>query len=121
SAINTGWMARLGRSLAGLTSDRLARILSIPLFLLLWQGISTSGWVNSLLFPPPTQVAVALYQWVLEATFWMDLGMSISRVVIGFLAGAAAGIGIGVLTGRFQTLDSLLSPVFSLLRPIPPI
>lgn len=121
SAIKAGGITGSARLWPGLGSARLARFLSIPLFLLLWHGVSNSGWVNELLFPPPTQVAVALYQWMLDETFWLDLGMSISRVVIGFLAGAALGVTIGVLTGRFETLDALLSPVFSLLRPIPPI
>lgn len=33
-------------------SARLAAWLSLPLFFLLWQLVSVSGWVNASLFPP---------------------------------------------------------------------
>ena len=101
--------------------DRIVLYLSVPLFLVLWQVISTAGLVNARLFPPPTVVAVDLWRSALSGSLFIDLGMSLSRVVIGYLAGAAAGIVIGLLTGRYALVSSLLTPVFQLLRPIPPI
>ncbi|MBW4639669.1 MAG: ABC transporter permease [Gloeocapsa sp. UFS-A4-WI-NPMV-4B04] len=101
--------------------NRLVLGLSIPLFLGLWEAVSRSGSVNSVLFPPPTLVAVALYNWAIDGSLLIDIMMSISRVVVGFVTGAAAGIVLGILTGRYQILSNLLSPVFQLLRPIPPI
>ena len=94
---------------------------SIPLFLLLWQAASTSGYVNELLFPPPTKVAQALWDELIKGTLLLDLSMSVMRVVIGFASGAAAGIAVGLLTGRYQIASNLLTPIFQLLRPIPPI
>jgi NitT/TauT family transport system permease protein len=101
--------------------DRVVQFSSIPLFLLLWQWVSDAELVNPLLFPPPTKVAEAMYQWIADGTIWPDLGMSLSRVIIGFIAGALAGILIGILTGRYSLIASLLAPIFGLLRPIPPI
>ena len=54
-------------------------------------GASTSGYVNELLFPPPTKVAVALWDELINGTLLLDLGMSVTRVVIGFVGGAATG------------------------------
>ena len=62
--------------------ERLALWVSIPLFLGVWQISSTSGFVNELLFPPPTKVAVALWGELMNGTLLMDLGMSVMRVVI---------------------------------------
>jgi NitT/TauT family transport system permease protein len=101
--------------------ERLALWGSIPLFLGLWQIASASGFVNELLFPPPTKVAVALWGELMNGTLLMDLGMSVTRVVIGFVSGAAVAIMVGLLTGRYQVLSNLLTPIFQLLRPIPPI
>jgi ABC-type nitrate/sulfonate/bicarbonate transport system permease component len=95
--------------------------ISIPLFLLVWQLASTSGYVNELLFPPPTKVAAALWDELIRGTLLLDLSMSVMRVVIGFASGAAAGIMIGLLTGRYAVISNLLTPIFQLLRPIPPI
>lgn len=98
-----------------------ASVLSIPLFLLLWEFVSHSGIVNKVLFPPPTVVAVALFDWMTSGQFFADLAASTERVVIGFLCGATAGILCGIATGQFPFFSSLLSPLFHLLRPIPPI
>ena len=57
----------------------LALWVSIPLFLLAWQVASTSGYVNELLFPPPTKVAAALWDELVKGTLILDLGMSVTR------------------------------------------
>ncbi|MDZ4872206.1 MAG: putative aliphatic sulfonates transport permease protein SsuC [Chroococcidiopsis cubana SAG 39.79] len=101
--------------------NQVTRFLSLPIFLGLWEIVSRSGLTNIVLFPPPSLVAVSLYQWAKDGSLIIDVLMSISRVVIGFAAGAIAGIIAGILTGRYQCLSNLLTPIFQLLRPIPPI
>lgn len=101
--------------------NRWAFILSIPLFFGGWEIISRSGVVNPVLFPPPTLVALALYKWATQGPLFIDIAMSLSRVLVGFISGAIAGILVGILTGRYQFIANLLTPVFQLLRPIPPI
>lgn len=96
-------------------------ILSIPLFFLVWEIVSRSQIVNIVLFPPPSQVAVAMFEWIKSGQFTIDLTASVCRVVVGYLLGAIAGVIVGVLTGQFQLASSLLSPIFHILRPIPPI
>jgi ABC-type nitrate/sulfonate/bicarbonate transport system permease component len=66
--------------------ETLALWLSIPLFLLVWQFASTSGYVNELLFPPPTRVAAALWAELINGTLMLDLGMSTMRVVMALSA-----------------------------------
>lgn len=95
--------------------------LSIPLFLAAWEAIARSGIVNMVLFPPPSIVAVAVLEWVRSGQFFSDFGASLYRVVTGFTLGAIAGVALGVLTGQFPLVSSLLSPLFHILRPIPPI
>ncbi|MGD1865126.1 MAG: ABC transporter permease [Phormidesmis sp.] len=112
-------MAGISKQQASL--NRWTLILSIPLFLGGWEIISRSGIVNPVLFPPPSLVAIALYGWAKEGTLLVDIAMSLSRVLVGFISGAIAGILVGILTGRYQFIENLLTPVFQLLRPIPPI
>lgn len=101
--------------------NRWALILSLPLFLGGWELISRLEVVNPLLFPPPSLVAVALYKWATQGPLVIDVAMSLSRVLVGLITGAIAGIIVGILTGRYQLIANLLTPVFQLLRPIPPI
>jgi ABC-type nitrate/sulfonate/bicarbonate transport system permease component len=96
-------------------------IVSVPVFFVVWEIISRSHIVNIVLFPPPTIVAVALWEWIKSGQFASDLLASVARVTTGFILGSVAGIFFGVLTGRFRLFESLLGPIFHLLRPIPPI
>ncbi|RXF75399.1 ABC transporter permease [Hansschlegelia zhihuaiae] len=96
-------------------------IASIPLFLAVWQWVASAEIVNAILFPPPTVVAQAVYDWVASGEFAADLAASLRRVAIGFVIGAALGVGLGVLTGRVGFFAALLGPVLQILRPIPPI
>jgi len=100
--------------------NRLALYLSLPIFILCWELVSRSEIVNAVLFPPPSVVAVALVRWMQDGLF-TDLYMSVSRVIVGFVSGAVCGTIIGILTGRYQLIANLLTPIFQLLRPIPPI
>jgi ABC-type nitrate/sulfonate/bicarbonate transport system permease component len=95
--------------------------LSLPLFIGIWELVSRSGIVNIVLFPPPSVVAVAVVEWVRSGQFFIDLGASLYRVSVGFAIGAVAGIVMGVLTGQFHLFSSFVSPLFHILRPIPPI
>lgn len=66
-------------------------------------------------------VAASLWDYAANGPLWLDLGWSLLRVLVGYGAGAACGIGLGLLTGTRPLADALLAPVFQMLRPIPPI
>lgn len=101
--------------------ERLARWASLPVLLLVWEAVVRAGTVNAVLFPPPSAVAVAMWDYGRTGGLWTDLGWSLSRVAVGYLAGAAAAIALGVLTGSNQIAAAFFSPIFQMLRPIPPI
>lgn len=101
--------------------ERLALAASLPIFFGIWELVARAGVVNRALFPPPSEVAIAIWTWLVSGQLAIDTAMSLSRVVIGFAAGTLAGVGVGLLTARFAIVSNLLTPVFQLLRPIPPI
>ena len=101
--------------------NRFALALSVPLFLGGWELLSRSGIVNIVLFPPPSTVGTALLAWLESGQLLVDFGMSLSRVLVGYLSGAVVGILVGIITGNNVLVSNLLTPVFQLLRPIPPI
>lgn len=111
------------RPAAGLSQrlNLLIGALSVPLFVLLWELVARSGIVNPVLFPPPSVVAVAVFEWIRSGQFFWDLLASLYRVTTGFAVGAVLGIVLGIMTGQFPLVSSLLSPLFHILRPIPPI
>ena len=99
----------------------LVGLVSIPMFLVLWQLVAQAHIVNAVLFPPPTEVARAAAEWVASGQFLEDLLASLKRVSTGYAVGAVLGIACGLLTGRSAFFSSLFGPIFQVLRPIPPI
>lgn len=98
-----------------------ARLLSLPLLVLAWQLICSAQWVNPLLFPPPLAVFHALADYLYSGDGWLDLGWSLLRVVVGYCLGALVGVAMGLLTGTRPVINGLCTPIFQVLRPIPPI
>ncbi|WP_374250369.1 ABC transporter permease [Xanthobacter sp.] len=96
-------------------------LVSIPLFLMVWQLIAQARIVNPILFPAPTEVARAAMEWVTSGLFVEDAVASLKRVATGYLVGSVVGVGCGLLTGRSAFFSGLLGPLFQVLRPIPPI
>ncbi|GAA4326382.1 ABC transporter permease [Pigmentiphaga soli] len=96
---------------------------AISLFAVLavWQLICLANLVNPALIPSPAGVwraAVDMYQ---KGILLKDLAVSLKRAAIGFTVGASLGIGFGLLTSRTRFFAVALSPLFTLLRPIPAI
>jgi ABC-type nitrate/sulfonate/bicarbonate transport system permease component len=100
---------------------RIASLASVPLLLLVWHGVCAMGVVNPVLFPSPTVVLQALWDYLLRGDGWSDLAASVVRVGVGYFAGATFGLVTGLYTGTRPVICGLLSPAFQLLRPIPPI
>ena len=97
--------------------------LATPILILLlgWELISRSGWVNAALFPPPSKVILALVEMIRTGELFTDLRASYFRLLLGLSSGALAGVGLGLLTGRFKPVADALTPLIQLFRPLPPV
>src|SRR3989338_5242121 len=96
-------------------------ILPIVALIALWEFVSRSGFVNPALFPPPSQVAVALWEMITSGTLFSDLRDSLWRLLAGLFFGSAIGVLFGLLTGRIKSFAIALSPIIQILRPLPPV
>jgi NitT/TauT family transport system permease protein len=105
------------------------RIVSILLFLLIWEVAALLVALPQL-FPTPVAVIIALKDLLLSAgpaeTVWAGelIGntlVSLWRVIVGFVIAAISGIFMGIIIGRWQKARDLLEPVIEVLRPIPPL
>lgn len=95
--------------------------ISIALFLLAWELISRSGMIHISLFPPPTKVLAAFGEMARSGELTRDIGASLWRAAVGFAIGSAAGIVLGLISGRIEWVDNYLSPLIQLFRPLPPV
>jgi ABC-type nitrate/sulfonate/bicarbonate transport system permease component len=89
--------------------------------LLVWQLISTMKLINPAIFPGPMGVVEAALKDVPLNRLLQHIGISLFRVALGFSIGTAAGIIIGVASGWYYRLGSILRTPIELIRPIPPL
>jgi NitT/TauT family transport system permease protein len=50
-----------------------------------------------------------------------DVGATLGRVALGFALATVAGVALGTAVGVWRLADSLLTPTFRILGPIPPV
>lgn len=86
-----------------------------------WEVLSRIGLVNFLLFPPPSVVASALFQYCVSGVLFSDLGSSLWRLLWGMIIGSFTGIFFGFLTGRINIFARILEPIIQVFRSFPPV
>lgn len=74
---------------------------------------------SEFLLPGPLTTLLRLLDLGGSASFWQTALMSLGRILLGFLAGAAAGALLAALTGMSAWLESLLSPAIRVVRAVP--
>jgi len=71
--------------------------------------------------PTPGEVFDKVIEVNRSTKFITSIGISLRRIVLGFLVAAALGIGLGILIGRYQRVRQLCLPALEVFRPIPAI
>lgn len=101
------------RTLRGLTS--------VFGFVVLWQLVVYFKVPYLQNLPYPQDVASHGWGAAVSTGYWIDWGLSLSRIFTGFIAAQLLGIPLGLAIGISQTFRGFTFPVFEILRPIPPI
>ena len=92
----------------------------IVLIALIELGTRT-GFISNLTLPKPSDVIATFYELWQSGLLWKHVFPSLSRLAIGAVLGASAGIGIGILIGLFSLIRAGLVPVIAAIFPIPKI
>lgn len=71
--------------------------------------------------PTPGEVWDKVLEVNRSAKFMLNVGISVRRVLIGFLLAGVVGITLGILIGRYRIFRSLTMPALEVFRPIPAI
>lgn len=100
------------------------RLFAVAMAIAFWQMASTTQFhfgVNFENVPAPTVVWQEFAALVHTKRFYIDVGVSIERIAIGFALAAVSGILTGIVMGRFWLIEDLISPYIEILRPIPAV
>jgi NitT/TauT family transport system permease protein len=95
------------------------RLLSLAVFLLLWEWAGAN--IDPVLFTTPGAVAQAAVQMIASGELWTYLWPSLKVLAIGFSLACVFGIGMGLLLARYEILDVALSVYITFLYSIPSV
>ncbi|MGO1410310.1 MAG: ABC transporter permease, partial [Microbacterium sp.] len=74
--------------------------IATPILLLtLWEIAAQTGLIDSRLYSPPSAIGIRGWEMVASGDLWIHVGATIARLAVGFIAGSAAGIVVGLLMG----------------------
>nr|WP_189178391.1 ABC transporter permease [Microbispora rosea] len=95
------------------------RWISPLVVVLLWQIASATGLLPARLLAAPSQIAATAFDLVRTGTLPTAIAVSLERVLLGFAAGAVAGIGLALIAGLSRTGENAVDPIMQMLRALP--
>ena len=106
------------------TMELFCAAISIGAFLCLW-NFGVTGDLGRLM-PGPIPVLRKFFETLFggrigSKTLIMHVVYSLLRVMAGYFIGAAVGVVLGLSMGWSRLVEAVFSPVFRIIRPIPPI
>ena len=101
--------------------DSLTTPATQPVSLSLWEMAARLGIVPRLYFPPPSEIAGALWSSIVRGELGPALWATLMRVIPGLVLGAVPGLLLGVLMGRSRAVRRIADPFIAAVHPIPKI
>ena len=96
-------------------------VLWLILFVLIWEGTTRLGLVNSFILPPFTSVVGRMIEECFTGTLGLQVLNSLLLVIEGFALSLAISVVIAVLCTKFRTVESLFIALCSVMNPLPGI
>ncbi len=113
-------VARLMRPISSRGLRRFAIALILPFGLLFaWWIAANRGWLPEQILPSPIYVYSTALEMIASGEIFYHAGVSLRRVVIGFLFGALAGLTLGMAMGLSRRMDDYIRPLFLAFAQIP--
>lgn len=100
---------------------RTARVLIVVAFVGAWQAIGTRSPVERLTFSTPESVLTTLGRWTDDATFWRDLGITLTEAVLGYLMGVVSGVALAAVVFSSTTIERFLRPFVAVFNALPKV
>ena len=112
-------MAR--RGIGALAREQALPLLTVAGVLLAWEGFVRARGIAPIYLPAPSSIATYLFRMIVDGSMLYHLGVTVLRIVAGFLVAAVAGVGAGVFMGMSATAARIADPWIAALYPLPKI
>lgn len=104
--------------------DSIQPMIAIAIPLLIWEATGRMGWINTFLFPPPSQIAHTI--WVQAGpnghppgAILMHVGRSLYRFLSGLALAIVIGTAVGIAIGMTRWGRLIFTPLISAIMPVP--
>lgn len=102
-------------------SERYLHLAIFVALLLLWQGVSSMGWLPEIVLPGPWAIAVRLVDLFVSGVIWKHLWATTAAVLAGFGIGVVTGFGFGAAVALVPPVERLVYPYLVAFQTIPKI
>ncbi len=89
------------------------------LFFAVWAVATLGGFVSKTFLADPLTMVEDGYRLITQFGFLGDIGMTVWRVVGGFVIAAVIAVPLGVLMGAYKSVEAFLEPFVSFARYLP--
>jgi NitT/TauT family transport system permease protein len=89
------------------------------LFVALWTAATLGGFVSRTFLADPLTMVREGYRLLVDFGFAYDIGMTVWRVVGGFVMAAAIGVPLGIAMGAWKPVEAFFEPFVSFCRYLP--
>ncbi len=102
------------------------RFIPVVVLILLWQTLSSLGFIPENRLPPPIQIIAGIKELLFigmpPGSFLVDhIAESLKRVISGLAIAILTGLALGIFMSYWRTFGEMMHPVVEMLRPIPPL
>lgn len=99
----------------------LEMILPVCAVLLIWYVATAPAQYSGILFPKLSTVVETLIAKCMDGSLFLAIGISLGRVLKGYLLAILLGITLGILIGLSSHVQRMTDLFIQILKPIPPI
>jgi NitT/TauT family transport system permease protein len=103
------------------TRERVLYLISPIGLIVLWQALLMVGFGDRRFIPAPTDIAVRFWLLVQNGELAMHTGVTLMRVLAGYVIGAVPAVAVGLLMAMFKPVRIFFDPLIAALFPIPKI
>ena len=89
--------------------------------LCLWELVVYFGYIESLILPPPSDVALYIWDAILDLSLPSAIWVTIKRLLMGYCIGIIIGIPLGMMCARFAILKDSLGMLALGLQALPSV
>lgn len=101
-------------------ADRMIAAGIAIVLLALWEIAARNGWIEALIFPPPSRIA-ANFVFLLRRDLLENIGVTAGRFLGGVLVGGIPGVLFGLCIGWLPRLRRIADPFIAAIHPVPKI